>query len=204
MQRSTSLVTIAALLAFAACGDDGEDSPETPDQRPGMQQPASDTAADDTLADAAGEGGAVPGEGESGTAQPGEAGQEGVDEEPAGEARQDVGEPGADGADAPSDTPDGQRLYTAQVAAFMSPDPARKWTDRLQSLDLPAWTSMVELEGRTFYRVRVGAVSDMAEARRLGALLTERFEWPVWVAAVTPSDPMPDDAVASTRRVLGD
>jgi hypothetical protein len=77
------------------------------------------------------------------------------------------------------------------------------WTGRLKSQGLPVWTSMAELGGQTFYRVRVGAVPTVSEARRLGTMLSQRYEWPVWVAPLSAADRIPENAVADTRRMLG-
>lgn len=96
----------------------------------------------------------------------------------------------------------GEARYTVQVAAFTSRASADLWTERLSRQGLPVWSSISELGGQTFYRVRVGAVPTVAEARQLGDLLTERYEWPVWVAPLSPADRVPTGAVANTRQVI--
>ncbi|HUG40389.1 MAG TPA: SPOR domain-containing protein [Longimicrobiales bacterium] len=179
MRRSTTALILAALLLAAACGEDEPDETEIPRPAP-TQRPVTDTTLGDTVATPAGQPGAAE---RDGAARPPDAG---------------AGEP-AGGAAAAS----GERLYTVQVAAFTDVDSARAWTGRLSSLDLPVWMSMAEVGGRTYYRVRVGAVPTVTEARQLGSMLTRRFEWPVWVAPVTPSDGMPEGTVESTRRALG-
>ena len=197
MRLSRTAVALAALVTLAACGGDEPEEAATPPRPAQTQRPA---AADTTLGDtsrAAGQAGAAanrPG------GQAGQAGQQ-AGARPGGQAGA-AGQAGASGQGGVT-APAGQRLYTVQVAAFASPDSARKWTGRLNSLELPVWTSMAELGGTTYYRVRVGAAPTVAEARRLGTLLSQRFTWPVWVAPVTPADRMPEGAVASTRRVLG-
>jgi cell division septation protein DedD len=113
--------------------------------------------------------------------------------------------PGADAGEAVEDDParPGETLYTVQVAAFTNRDAAELWRDRLGSGGgLPVWTSVTELGGRTFYRVRVGAVPTVTEARRLGSMLTARYDWPVWVAPLGPADQVPAGAVDRTRRVI--
>jgi cell division septation protein DedD len=106
-----------------------------------------------------------------------------------------------DGPAAPRVAPD-RGLYTVQIAAFTDRELATLWTGRLLGQGLPVWNSVVEHGGRTFYRVRVGAAPALSEARRLGQLLTERYDWPVWVAPVSPAEPVPANAVADTRRVI--
>jgi cell division septation protein DedD len=97
----------------------------------------------------------------------------------------------------------GDARYTVQVAAFTSRESAELWTDRLSRQGLPVWSSVSEIGGQTYYRVRVGAVPDFAEARQLGDMLTARYEWPVWVAPLSPADRIPAGAVANTRQVIG-
>ena len=206
MRLSATALALAALVTLTAC-DRGDEPEAASTPRPTPQRPA---AADTTLGDTMGgppqSAAAARRQAEAQRAaqqaaadQAGgqQAGGQPAGSQPAGQAS------GRTGGQAAPAAPTGQRLYTVQVAAFTSPDSARKWTGRLNSLELPVWTSMAELGGTTYYRVRVGAVSSVSDARRLGTLLSERFTWPVWVAPITPADRMPDDAVSSTRRVLG-
>lgn len=96
-----------------------------------------------------------------------------------------------------------RELYTVQVAAFTNPVTAREWADRLRADDLPVWTSMAEIGGRTFHRLRLGALPSVTGTRRLAELISDRYHWPVWVAPVTPSDRVPVNAVEQTRALLG-
>lgn len=96
-----------------------------------------------------------------------------------------------------------ERLYTVQVAAFTEPSSAEELEQRLRSEGLPVWTSVTEHGGRTYYRLRVGVVPTVSDARRLGSMITQRYEWPVWVAPLTPADRLPAGAVEATRRLLG-
>lgn len=196
MRLSTTALVLTLLFTLGGCGDDPEPVQDTTSRPAPAQRPATDTMGTD----------AAPPEGRAGPA----AERPGTERDRPGDpadATEEAGEPEdvaaptgtgrADGASMPS-----ARLYTVQVAAFTSPDSARKWTARLNSLDLPTWTSVTELGGTTYYRVRVGAVPTVSDARRLGSLLSTRLEWPVWVAPITPADPIPNNAEAATRRVL--
>jgi septal ring-binding cell division protein DamX len=93
-------------------------------------------------------------------------------------------------------------LYTVQVAAFLSADSARIWSDRLGRAGLPVWTTTAEVAGRTFYRLRVGAHPDIAGARRLGDRIRRELRWPVWIAPVERQATIPEDVVARTRALV--
>lgn len=180
------LTTIALLAFLAGCG--GNDTDELP---PFQSQPQVRTAAERAAADtaAADTARAEPGR-NGGAAAPGP----GSAEERGAESRRD------EAADAPSDD---ERLYTVQIAAFTDPASAEELEEQLRSEGMPVWTSVTEQGGRTFYRLRVGVVPTVSDARRLGSILTERYDWPVWVAPLTPADRLPANAIESTRRVLG-
>ena len=196
MRLSTTAIALAALVSLGGC--DREEPQQTNIPRPPAQRTAArpDSAADsarvagDTARAGRPGGQTAQRPGGQGAAQPGTT-------RPGGQTAGTAGQAGGTAA------PAGSRLYTVQVAAFTSPDSARKWMGRLNSMQLPVWTSMAELGGTTYYRVRVGAAPTVADARRLGTMLSQRLSWPVWVAPVTPSDRLPDGAVDNTRRVLG-
>lgn len=178
--RLTTLV-LFALLAAGCGGDEPDDAP--PQQTvPQTAPPPADTTAADTVAMTEGEGpGAMdPG----GRVEPG--------------ARED--RPSA--AAGTADGTEGERLYTVQVAAFLESSLASEWTDRLRRQGMPAWTTMAEVGGRTFYRVRVGVAPTVTEARRVGSMIMSRYEWPVWVAPLTPADRPPEGAAQETRRLM--
>lgn len=95
------------------------------------------------------------------------------------------------------------RLFTVQVAAFLSADSARIWSERLERRGLPVWTSVHVEGGRTFHRVRIGADARLAEVRRLGQRVGSDFNWPVWIAPVESTARIPADLVERTRAHLG-
>lgn len=192
--RLTALALVAA-LAVAGCGDDEPEETQTPVTNPQPRQPpATDTSPGDT----------------AGMTEDGMAGEAGERQRADGGAADRQGQASADGrtggeragADGGTAAPSGQRLYTIQVAAFTESSSATEWEGRLRSQGLPVWTSVAELGGQTFYRVRVGTVESFSEARRLGSMISARYQWPVWVAPVTPSDRPPSDAIQRTRTVL--
>lgn len=122
-------------------------------------------------------------------------------QQPEPEPREMAPEPEPEPEPSP-EQPAATSLYTVQVAAFTRASTAREWADRLRADDLPIWTSMADVEGRTFHRVRVGALPSLADARRLGRMISERYGWPVWVAPLSSADRLPVNAVQNTRELL--
>jgi cell division septation protein DedD len=171
------LVPMIALTGLTGCRDEPDPEPRTPP--PVLEAPA-DTPVDSPAPDPADPDPLAPG-----PARPGA----------------DAGAGGGEAVD-----PDGVRttqpLYTVQVAAFTNRESAELWRDRLGDQGLPVWTAVSEVGGRTFYRVRVGAVPTVSEARRLGSMLTARYDWPVWIAPLSPADQVPAGAVDRTRRAI--
>lgn len=190
--RFTALALVALLTAGCGGDDDAEDPPSAP--RPAPSTPAADTTT-----------GRTPVPGDTLGAANADADVNGA---PASGPRAGQASGPTQAPDAPANgesrapTMDGQRLYTIQVAAFTDIATAREWADRLRRQGLPVWVSMAEPGGRTFYRVRAGAVPTISEARRLGTMISERYSWPVWLAPLTAADRPPEDAVQATRRLL--
>lgn len=95
-----------------------------------------------------------------------------------------------------------QDLYTVQVAAFTDPETAREWAARLRAQQVPVWTSVAQVGGRTFHRLRIGALPSLDETYRLGEMVRERYDWPYWVAPLTAADRLPVNTVQNTRQML--
>jgi cell division septation protein DedD len=227
--RTATVLALASLTAFA-CGGDPSEEPDDAAFRPDSRRPAparvdsvsgsrpppgeDGGTGDPYLSDADAFDPAITGRGGPSDARAGEM----AAAEPEARA-EEVAPPGPDtraeevvasGPDTRAEAvaapepepPAGGRRYTVQVAAFTDADAARAWTERLTAQDIPAWTSMAELRGQTYHRVRVGVVPTVEEARQLGSFIARRYDWPVWVAPVSPADPVPADAVSATRRLI--
>lgn len=117
-------------------------------------------------------------------------------------ASEEAAEAGADEDEASEAMARSRALYTVQVGAFVRDDNARDLRRRLDDAGLPTWAPTAEIEGRGFERVRIGATGTVAEARRLGQRLQERFDSDVWIAPIAPEEDLPTDLVDSTRRLL--
>lgn len=95
-----------------------------------------------------------------------------------------------------------ERLYTVQIAAYLSPDSAHNLADRLSARGLPTWTMEVRLGDQTYHRIRVGAHPGLREMRRLGEQISTQFRQEIWVAPVDMSSRIPADAVEATAALL--
>lgn len=176
------LPVLALTTLLVGCGGDEPEPAPTqepaaqPAQQPSAQQPAAEQPAAETGAETESPGATPGSETDARPAAPSGAGPE-----------TRVGD---------------QRLYTVQVAAFLNAVTAREWADRLRGQDMPVWTSTATVEGRTFHRLRIGALPELSDTRRLADLIRDRYHWPVWIAPLTASDRLPVNAVQQTRAVL--
>lgn len=94
------------------------------------------------------------------------------------------------------------RLFTVQVGAFRDQGRASELADRMRKTGIPVWVSQAAVNGQTYYRVRLGAVPNLAEARRLARRLRRDHSVSTWVAYIGPSDNVPPDAVPATLAAL--
>jgi cell division septation protein DedD len=95
-----------------------------------------------------------------------------------------------------------ERLYTVQIAAYLSPDSATVLAQKLEQRGLPVWTMEVRVGDRTYHRIRVGAHPGLGEVRKLGTQLSTQYRQKVWVAPVDMSSRIPANAVEATRALL--
>lgn len=95
-----------------------------------------------------------------------------------------------------------ERLYTVQIAAYLSADSARAMAAKLTQRGFPVWTMEVRVGDRTYHRIRVGAHPRLGEMRRLGQQISTQFRQEVWVAPVDMAAQIPAGAVEATRALL--
>jgi cell division septation protein DedD len=95
-----------------------------------------------------------------------------------------------------------ERLYTVQIAAYLSADSASAMAARLAQRGLPIWTMEVRVGNRTYHRIRVGAHPRLGEMRKLGQQIATQYKQQVWVAPIDMSTQIPADAVEKTRALL--
>lgn len=183
MKIRDAVVVGLALVLVGACDDDGDEVPIR-ETAPAMEEP-----------------GALPRD----TAPP-------TAEEIAAEAEEDAGEPDEANED-PEREPGSERgtvaaralgdaVYTVQIGAFSRDAAASDLVARLEAAGLPVWESEARIEGRAYRRVRVGAVTSRADARRLAEGLAERHGVSTWIVQVDPDARLPAGILERTRRAL--
>lgn len=152
----------------------------------------------------------TPSQTQSAAAQP-EAGAPGTDASAGTDAASGAGSGAASGGAATPPAPAGpasatvsptERLYTVQIAAYLSADSARAMADKLSQLGFPVWTTEARVGERTYHRIRVGAHPRLSEMRRLGQQISTQFSQEVWVAPVDMAAQIPAGAVEATRALL--
>jgi len=93
-------------------------------------------------------------------------------------------------------------LFTVQIGAFLSGEAASQLSEQLGRREIPARLMEVDVSGRHFHRVRVGALPGFGEARQLGARLANEFRQPVWIAPVGDDDRVPAGTIEATRALM--
>lgn len=176
--RDASAVCLALLLA-TGCDDDGGGPP--------VGEPAAEAPAPGDTAPLSREDIAPP--------EP-EAGGE-PEAEPEEEPAPPAGEPGTVAARTL-----GARIHTVQIGAFARGANADELLGRVEASGFPVWHPETRMGGRAYERVRVGAVTSYADARRLAELLRDRYGVPTWIVPVPPETPLPSGIVDATRRAL--
>lgn len=102
----------------------------------------------------------------------------------------------------PSTVQPTERLYTVQIAAYVTADSAQALAAKLSQRGLPVWTMEVRVGQRTYHRIRVGAHPRLADMRRLGREIATQYRQEVWVAPIDMAAQIPAGAVEATRALL--
>ncbi|MDX1567354.1 MAG: SPOR domain-containing protein [Longimicrobiales bacterium] len=106
--------------------------------------------------------------------------------------------------------------YAVQLGAFRREANARALQERLEAAAFPVWTTTngattdsggTDAEDPTLLRVRVGATSTVADARRLVTLINNRLpDAPenVWIAPLATEGGTTDEMLRTTAALLED
>lgn len=83
----------------------------------------------------------------------------------------------------PEPEPDYSQIegFVVQLGSYNNYDLAYYWAEKYQNRDFPAFLSEVELDGRIYYRLRVGIYETFEEAKQVGELLADRYSARYWI-----------------------
>ena len=103
------------------------------------------------------------------------AGREAADMQPLETARTPVSEPEPE--------PDYYAMegFVVQLGSYNDYELAAYWAERYQNREFPAFLRQVEMEGRVYYRLRVGVYETYEEAKQIGELLADRYSASYWI-----------------------
>jgi hypothetical protein len=93
-------------------------------------------------------------------------------------------------------------VFTVQLGSFVETETAVRWGERLEALGLPVWLIDLEIQGEGVRRIRVGATTAEADARRLAEALEARLGWSTRVDRIGASEAVPPGALDRTRTYL--
>lgn len=71
--------------------------------------------------------------------------------------------------------------YVAQIGSYADPGFAEMIAEKFQSRDYPAFVTSIDIDGASYYRVRVGVYESFAEAKEIGELIKDRYSIEYWV-----------------------
>ena len=71
--------------------------------------------------------------------------------------------------------------FVIQLGSYSDYELATYWSEKYQNRDLPAFLRQVELDGQTFWRLRIGVYDTYGEAKEVGDLLVDRYSAAYWI-----------------------
>ncbi|MBZ0253557.1 MAG: SPOR domain-containing protein, partial [Candidatus Methylomirabilis sp.] len=84
----------------------------------------------------------------------------------------------------PAEDPGDRGLFTIQVSSFEAEEGANRLLELLRKAEAPAYILPASVEGKTWYRVRVGQYTSRSEAERAAKKVRDEQGLPAYV---TPS-----------------
>ncbi len=81
------------------------------------------------------------------------------------------------------DTPDYSQLdgYVVQLGSYATRDFAEMMAEKYVGRDFPAFVTSAEIDGQTYYRLRVGVYETFDDAKQVGEILKDRYSTEYWV-----------------------
>ncbi|MCK5126554.1 MAG: SPOR domain-containing protein [candidate division Zixibacteria bacterium] len=71
--------------------------------------------------------------------------------------------------------------YVVQVGAYSSYDFAKMMSDKYIARDYPAFIVSTEIDGETYYRLRIGVYETLDEAKEVAVLVKDRYSVEYWI-----------------------
>ena len=71
--------------------------------------------------------------------------------------------------------------YVVQIGSYATYDFARATADKYVGRDYPAFVVSKAIDGKTYYRVRLGVYEKYAEAKQIGELVKDRYSADFWI-----------------------
>lgn len=71
--------------------------------------------------------------------------------------------------------------FVVQIGSYTNYELASAMAEKYQNRDLPAFLREVEIDGRVYYRLRIGVYETYAEAKTVGEFLVDRYSATYWI-----------------------
>ncbi|MFH1701506.1 MAG: SPOR domain-containing protein [Candidatus Zixiibacteriota bacterium] len=85
--------------------------------------------------------------------------------------------------EATGSTPDYSNLsgYVVQIGSYSNYEFAQMMADKYIARDYPAFVASANLDGFTYYRLRIGVYETVGEAKEVGELIKDRYSGEYWI-----------------------
>jgi cell division septation protein DedD len=71
--------------------------------------------------------------------------------------------------------------FVVQIGSYADYGFARMMAEKYQSRDYPAFVQTIEIDGKIYYRLRVGVYETLEDAKTIGELLKDRYSAEYWI-----------------------
>jgi len=71
--------------------------------------------------------------------------------------------------------------YVVQIGSYASHDFAAMMAEKYQKREFPAFIRSVDIDGNTYYRLRIGVYETVEEAKMVGDIIKDRYSVDYWV-----------------------
>lgn len=71
--------------------------------------------------------------------------------------------------------------FVVQIGSYAGYEFAEMMAEKYRKRDYPAFVVTADIDGKTFYRLRVGVYETLEEAKQIGELLKDRYTAEYWV-----------------------